>query len=224
MNTTFQRSWNRLMQWRSECYTRFGPVMKLPIRFPIYELAERLKFGIRVLDVGAGVHKPLQATIEGSSAIYLCMDTDPRGVFDFRSFDDVPAETSFDIVVADQVLEHLAVEGAFEIVEEIFGHLSDNGWFIATVPNAAHPVRQWDCTHVTPWPMNDLYSLMRSAGFMVTSMSRFNKFPLTTNPFKRWVVKTVCKEFRVDWCDSLMAIGQKPGRDDDGIGIGEMNE
>ncbi len=216
MNTTYQGSWNCLMKWRSECYTRFGSVLKLPIRFPIDELAGLLKSGIRVLDVGAGAHKPLQATIERSSATYFSMDTDPQGVFDFRSFDAVPSEASFDVVVADQVLEHLPVGDAFGIVEDIFGHLSDNGWFIATVPNAAHPVRQWDCTHVTPWPMNDLYSLLRSAGFMVTSMSRFNKFPLTANPFKRWVVKTVCKEFRVDWCDSIMAVGQKPGRDGDG--------
>jgi len=197
------------MQWRKECYTRFGPVLNLPLRSLVDELPGLLSFQCRVLDVGAGAHKPLQAVVERSSAIYFTMDTDPNGTFDFRSFEDVPPETYFDIVVANKVLEHMPVGDAFEIVSKAFRHLSEGGRLIASVPNTAHPVRQWDCTHVTPWPANDLYSLLRSAGFSVTSMSRFNKFPLTSNPVKRWVVNTVCREFRVDWCDSILAVGKK---------------
>jgi trans-aconitate methyltransferase len=199
------------MQWRNECYTRFGPVLSLPLRSLVDELPRLLSFQCRVLDVGAGAHKPLQALVESSSAKYFTMDTDPNGTFDFRSFEDVQPDAYFDIVVADQVLEHMSLGDAFGMVCEAFRHLSEGGWLIASVPNTAHPVRQWDCTHVTPWPTNDLYSLLRSAGFVVRSMSRFNKYPLTSNPFKRWVVNTVCREFRVDWCDSIMAIGQKNG-------------
>ncbi len=199
------------MQWRNECYTRFGPVLNLPLRSLVDELPGILSFQCRVLVVGAGAHKPLQAVVESSSAKYFTMDTDPNGTFDFRSFEDVQPDAYFDIVVADQVLEHMPVGDAFGMVCEAFRHLSEGGWLIASVPNTAHPVRQWDCTHVTPWPANDLYSLLRSAGFAVKSMSRFNKYPLTSNPFKRWVVNTVCREFRVDWCDSIMAIGQKNG-------------
>jgi trans-aconitate methyltransferase len=199
------------MQWRNECYTRFGPVLNLPLRSSVDELPRLLSSQCRVLDVGAGVHKPLQKVVQASSAKYFTMDTDPNGTFDFRSFEDVQPDDYFDIVVANQVLEHMSVGDAFEMVCEAFRHLSEGGWLIASVPNAAHPVRQWDCTHVTPWPANDLYSLLRSAGFVVKSMSRFNKHPLTSNPFKRWVVNTVCREFRVDWCDSIMAIGQKNG-------------
>ena len=142
---------------------------------------------------------------------YFTMDTDPSGTFDFRSFEDMLPETCFDVVIADQVLEHMPVEDAFGMVSEAFRHLSDGGSLLASVPNTAHPVRQWDCTHVTAWAPNDLYSLLRSAGFFVKSMSRFNKYPLTTNPFKRWVVNTVCSEFRVDWCDSIMVVGQRNG-------------
>ena len=199
------------MQWRNECYTRFGPVFNLPLRSLVDELPGLLSFQCRVLDVGAGAHKPLQAVVASSSTNYFTMDTDPNGTFDFRSFEDVQPEAYFDVVIADQVLEHMPVGEAFGMVCEAFRHLSEGGWLIASVPNTAHPVRQWDCTHVTPWPANDLYSLLRSAGFVVRSMSRFNKYPLTSNPFKRWVVNTVCREFRVDWCDSIMAVGQKNG-------------
>jgi hypothetical protein len=211
MNNTYQGSWNRLMKWRKECYVRFGPVSNMPLRSLADELPGLLSSHCRVLDVGAGAHKPLQALVESSSAIYFTMDTDPGGTFDFRSFEDMPPETRFDVITADQVLEHMPVEDAFTIVSEAYRHLSEGGSFVASVPNTAHPVRQWDCTHVTAWAPNDLYSLLRSAGFFVKSMSRFNKFPLTTNPFRRWVVKTVCREFRVDWCDSIVSVGQKNG-------------
>jgi hypothetical protein len=106
-------------------------------------------------------------------------------------------------------LEHVTVDAAVAMVRAAFRRLSSGGRMLATVPNAAHPVRQRDCTHITPWPTNDLYSLLRSAGFRIDTMARYNKLPLTSNPFKRWVVRTVCQEFRVDWCDSILAVGSK---------------
>lgn len=197
------------MQWRSECHRRFGSILDLPVRSPDDVLTGLLQPGIRVLDVGAGAHKPLQAAVARVTDAYSSMDTDPDGSFDFRSFEEIPPGVQFDLVVANQVLEHLGVEDAFGMVRSAFGCLSDQGRLLATVPNAAHPVRQRDCTHVTPWPANDLYSLLRSAGFEVELMARYNKFPLTSNPLKRWIVRTVCREFRVDWCDSVMALGLK---------------
>lgn len=206
---TFQSSWNRLMQWRTECFQRFGPIHDMPVRSVNDELGRLLSSDSRVLDVGAGAHKPFRKFFVQTTDQYYALDTDPAGDFDFRCFTDIPDDRRFDLVLANQVLEHMTMEQAFETVNAVFEHLDVNGHFVATVPNAAHPVRQWDPTHLTPWPANDLYSLLRSAGFEVVSMARFNKFPLTTDPLKRWVVETVCQEFRVDWCDSVMATGRK---------------
>jgi hypothetical protein len=208
---TIKSSWSRLMQWRSECYQRFGAIQGFPIRTPHEQLAGLLTGTARVLDVGAGAHKPFLPAISQLASAYFSLDTDPDGTFDFRSFADMPPQQRFDLVLANQVLEHLSVDDAFDAVCSAFDHLEIDGYLIATVPNAAHPVRQWDCTHITPWPANDLYSLLRSAGFEVVSMCRYNKVPLTTDPLKRWVVETVCAEFRVDWCDSVMATGKKLG-------------
>jgi hypothetical protein len=197
------------MSWRGECWQRFGGVLDFPIRSPQEELPGLLRPQKRVLDVGAGAHLPFKESVLKAAAVYYSLDTDPEGNFDFRSFDEIAEDLSFDLVIANQVLEHMAVDDAFAVVRSAYGHLCDGASLIATVPNAAHPVRQRDCTHITPWPANDLYSLMRGAGFEIVAMSRYNKFPLTRNPLRRWVVQTVCREFRVDWCDSIMAIGRK---------------
>ncbi|MBI4966317.1 MAG: class I SAM-dependent methyltransferase [Desulfomonile tiedjei] len=209
MTDSVQDSWSRLMSWRSECWQRFGNVLDFPIRSPHEELPGLLAAQKRVLDVGAGAHMPFRGAVLRAAAVYYSLDTDPEGEFDFRSFGEISEDLSFDLVIANQVLEHMSVDEAFAVVRSSYEHLGDGASLLATVPNAAHPVRQRDCTHITPWPANDLYSLMRSAGFELVSMTRYNKFPLTKNPLRRWVVQTVCKEFRVDWCDSIMAIGRK---------------
>ncbi|MGC8604110.1 MAG: hypothetical protein ACP5VS_10515, partial [Desulfomonilaceae bacterium] len=140
---------------------------------------------------------------------YYCLDTDADGIFDFHSFSEIPEDLKFDLAIANQVLEHLTVSDALDMVTATFSKLNPQGKFIATVPNTAHPVRQRDISHVTPWVANDLYSLFRCAGFEIGCMWRYNKFPLTTDPLKQWVVETVCEQFRIDWCDSIMISGEK---------------
>ena len=211
MTDTWPNSWSQLMKWRQECHRRFGSVQDFPIRSPGEEIAALLTPDSRVLDVGAGAHKPFHGAITQLTPNYFSLDRDPEGVFDFRSFDDIPAQATFDLILANQILEHLSADDAFVAACSALSHLAEGGRLVATVPNTAHPVRQWDCTHVTAWPANDLYSLLCSAEFEVFSMARYNKFPLTTHPLKRWVVETVCSEFRVDWCDSIMAVaGRSP--------------
>ena len=197
------------MRWRSECHQRFGSVLDLPVRTPHEELPGLLREGARVLDVGAGAHKPFEPAIRRVTASYFSLDTDPDGTFDFRSFEEIPSDLSFDLIVANQVLEHLHVNEAFDMVRSAFDRLCEGASILATVPNAAHPVRQRDCTHITPWPPNDLYSLLRSAGFEIVSLARYNKFPLGRGMLTRLIVRTVCREFRVDWCDSIMIVGRK---------------
>jgi trans-aconitate methyltransferase len=197
------------MRWRAECYQRFGSVIDLPLRSPTDVLPELLTNNSKALDLGAGAHKPFKSMLEGLGATYFSMDTDPDGDFDFQSFSDVPEGVRFDLILANQVLEHVSVDEAFHMVNQARERLVPSGIILVTVPNAAHPVRQRDCTHVTPWPVNDLYSLLRSAGLRIESMARYNKFPLTEHPLKRWIVEVVCREFRIDWCDSIMAIGRR---------------
>ena len=202
-------SWSQLTRWRSECYQRFGSIRDLPLRSPREELQGLLRSDSAVLDIGAGVHKPLQQYVNLPTQCYFSLDSDPAGDFDFGSFDEVPSDLRFDLMVANQVLEHLTIADAFAMLCSAYRHLVEGGYLLATVPNAAHPVRQWDATHLTAWPMSSLYSILRYAGFQVVSMARYNKHPLTRNPIKRAVVNIVCEVFRVDWCDSLMIVGQK---------------
>ena len=202
--------YEQFMRWRSECYQRFGSIHDLPIISPFEEIRKYVHSTTRILDIGAGVHKTFLQTIQLQLDNYYSLDNDSSGDFDFCSFNDISPETMFDVMWANQILEHINIPEAIDMLSGAHRHLSPNGHICATVPNISHPVRYWaDATHITPWSMYVLYSLFKNTGFHIHTLARYNKHPLTRNPIKRFVVNTVCQTFRVDWCDSLMIIAQK---------------
>jgi SAM-dependent methyltransferase len=208
---TAQVSWTRLDYWRKECGQKFGTISELEIIGSPYDEARKLMpKGGGILDIGSGTEKPLLRFLGVPRDQYSSMDVDPDGDFDFHSFDDIPANKKFDMIVANQVLEHIYVDQAFELLRGTRRHLTDSGVLLATVPNAHHPVRQRSTVmHVVAWPFGDLYGLFRECGYRVVKLARYNKHPLGWNPLKRLVVKIVCEKFRVDWCDSVLIAGMK---------------
>ncbi len=213
MSTLPNLSWSQLTRWRSECHQRFGSILDLPVRKISAVTAEFLQPNSRVLDIGAGILKPFEQALTQPEQKYFSLDSDPEGDFDFHSFDEMKADLKFDFMVANQVLEHLTIAETLDTLLSAEEHLVPGGVLFATVPNASHPVRQRQPTHITPWPQHDLYSIFRNAGFEILLMARYNKHKLPRNPIKRYIVGVVCDVFRVDWCDSLMIVGQKQTQD-----------
>ena len=202
-------SWSELEGFRGEGFERFGAIHDVPIVDLRTELRRMAAGANELLDVGAGAHKPLLRILDGLRVGYHSLDTDPGGDFDFRDTSDIPADLRFDLAVANQILEHVSPETALEIVRGVAGVLLPGGRFAATVPNTAHPVRQWDATHVTAWQIWDLYGLFRLADLEVEQLARYTKRRLTWRPVRRMIVKTVAREFRVDWCDSILIVGRR---------------
>ena len=150
-------SWSQLTRWRAECYERFGSIRDLPVCVPHEEIRRLLGPDSRVLDVGAGVPESLQAIVSLPAQCYYSLDNDPAGDFDFRLMGEVPADLEFDLAVANQVIEHLNLVDSWSLISMVYRHLACGGYFLAAVPNAARPVRQWgDAAHVTAWPIGDL--------------------------------------------------------------------
>jgi SAM-dependent methyltransferase len=205
-------SWSELTSWRNEGYKRFGGILDLPIVRFEPEIKRLLGQATRVLDVGAGRDLPLKAKVDPDTE-YRSLDADPIGDFDYATVADIPDGERFDLAVSNQVLEHVTVPEAIEIVQGVAGVLEPGGRFAATVPNVSHPVRHWaDATHVTAWGLWDLYGLFRMAGLEVESLARYGKQQLTWRPFRRLIVKAVAREYRVDWCDSILIVATRPAR------------
>lgn len=107
-------------------------------------ILERLEPAHRLLDVGAGAGRVTEMDFRGRVARACGVDPDPRvaqnpqldegrvGFGESIPWDD----ESFDIVVADNVLEHL--ERPAEVFREVARVLAPGGRFLAKTPNRRH--------------------------------------------------------------------------------------
>ena len=203
-------SWSQITGFRAEAFERFGSILEMPFVDVSVELGRLVEAAADILDFGAGVEQPLRSMVKEGSR-YWSLDADPHGSFDFADLSEVPDDVRFDLAVANQVLEHIPLDAAVEAVHGLAGVLKPGGALAATVPNPSHPVRHWaDATHVTPWPVFDLYSVFRVAGLEVELAARYGKRRLPLRPLRRLVVRAVATEFRIDWADSLLIVGRKP--------------
>ena len=82
----------------------------------------------------------------------------------------------FDVVTANDFLEHLTVDEVLEALDTVFASLKPGGIFIARTPNLASPFgggyRYGDMTHETSFTARSLRQLGNTAGFTPSRSSR----------------------------------------------------
>jgi hypothetical protein len=206
-------SYTQLTRWAPECVKRFGKIHEIPIILSGYKECRHLYHGGKVLDVGAGVTKPLKQALALDDKNYFSLDNDPEGKFDFTSFGEIPPGMKFDLIVLNQILEHLTIDESVIMIQHVDARLADRGHVFISVPNMQHPVRFWGhALHITPWPYDHLYGLVRHCGLDVVAIARSNKFSPPLNPIKKFIIGTVCEVFRIDWCDSILLVAKKNNR------------
>lgn len=196
---------------RTECVKKFGSIFDLPIiDDPHAEMIRNYKEG-NVLDLGAGKYKPLLVWVKDhlKNGKYYSLDNDPEGEFDFNEFDSIPKDLKFSLITANQFFEHLDVEEALDFMTKVSDKLEKGGVIIATVPNIAHPNRQAaDITHKTAWGYHSFYTVFKFAGLEVTKIARYSKVH-PKGYIQRKITDYMRVIYRMDWCDSILVIGQK---------------
>lgn len=200
-----------ISQGRQEAFQRFGPIHQLPIIRSAYDYLQKSYDGGLLLDVGAGTEKYIQQQLNLDETKYFSLDNDPLGNFTYSQVADIPAEMSFDWMVFNQVLEHLTIDQAHDLLQELRSHLRKYGQVLITVPNVAHPTRYWAETHVTPWTYAGLYALCRASGYRVLQIYRYSKNRGPMDPLSWIVERTMRRLYRIDWCDSIMLTATDKG-------------
>jgi hypothetical protein len=194
-----------------ECYQKFGTIFDFPIIDNHTREMRRHYVVGNVLDIGAGKAKPLYKTFKKrlKDGNYYSLDTDPQGAFDFHDIDEIPSNLIFMLITANQVFEHLDIAESIELMWKASQHLEAGGKIIATVPNTDHPTRQLsNITHKTPWGAHNFYMVFKYANLEVTKIARYSK----RHPqgfMEKLVTKYVSRVYRIDWCDSILMIGEK---------------
>lgn len=203
-------AYHQLFSARREAHRRFGSVHDLPIVASAYERCRALyaETGGPLLDVGAGVDQPLRGVLGAPAEAYFSLDDDPTGEFTYHTAAEIPSGQRFGLIVANQFFEHLTIDGAYQILRTLAGHLAPGGRMVITVPNTAHPTRFWAVTHVTPWDFMSLYALYELAGLACVEIARYNKTPGPQTEEEHRLVAMLARLYRIDWCDSILAVGK----------------
>ncbi len=198
-----------------KAFQRFGSIFDIPVDAgPVDYLAEmyRTRYGRgRVLDFGCGAQKPLQAALGADDNLYDTCDNDPSATFTYASPEEIPEGVTYDIIAANQVFEHLTFEEGVHAAIALARHVAPGGIFQIGVPNPQHPTRQrCNPTHKTAWTYLNLCALLELGGLRVAHCARCNKWP-GPRWYERPLVNMMSRVFRMDWCDTVYAVGTPGG-------------
>jgi SAM-dependent methyltransferase len=130
-----------------------------------------------ILDVGAGAGIVTQMNFKGIAARVSGIDPDPRVVENpyldegrVAMAEDIPFEdASFDLVLSDNVLEHLNNPG--EVFTEINRVLKPNGLFLIKTPNKRHYVPL--IARMTPHRFHRFFNRLRGREAVDTFPTRY---------------------------------------------------
>jgi SAM-dependent methyltransferase len=205
--------YDRFFSLTAEGFRRYGSIFDLPVAMdPYIYLAHAYQQEFpngKVLDFGCGADKALKEVLGIEDKFYFACDTDPSTQVSFRKLEEIPAELRFQVVSANQVLEHLPFANCIRTVMGLAGVVAPGGILLISVPNPQHPTRHLsNPTHITPLNYLNLYALMKLSGLETIHCARCNK---VTGPrwYERPLVDIMCRVFRMDWCDTVYAVGKK---------------
>ena len=165
--------WGDLYRRRREVEARYPTVFSLPrVRRAIRLATPRLRPGVRILEVGAGLHgrgRRLASRIEGATCVTV--DPDPAGRPDFARVGEVAGE--FDLVLALELIEHLPLDEGLDLLRQVRSRLAPGGIFLLSTPNVFCPGRFLrDATHVTPFAWDELGGALLLTGFELEGLYR----------------------------------------------------
>lgn len=123
----------------------------------------------KVLDIGAG-DKMIELALRKRDihARYFSLDTagPDRKRYDFNDLDLVD-QKDFDLIIMQEVLEHMPLELGYKYLQKSYELLSQIGYLALSIPNIRRPMQfhSADFTHVQHYPLSDLYGILRNIGF-----------------------------------------------------------
>ena len=152
--------------WRDELPRRVGASGQL--------IRTTLADARTILDVGAG-NRAYQGVFRnlGLTGEYRSADVDRthqhHDYTDFLSITD-----RFDAIVMFELIEHLPLDVGVTFLEHARRLIQPAGVLMLSTPNPHHPNHVWrvEVTHIRPWPMADLYGVLRLVGFDEVQLCR----------------------------------------------------
>ena len=203
--------WSRLYEQRRNVAKRFGTIWQVPIARRYHEVLRTLgQEFVSVLEIGAGDRR-LKNKMESywGHFKYSSCDLDPHHDHDFS---DIESDTGeFDLICAFEMIEHLELDEAQQLLCKCFDSNVKGGQIAITTPNIYYPpdfLR--DATHRTPFCYDELGGLLQLCGYETTAIFRLYNDSVAKKLIKRVLMYPLFRVLGIDFAHQIMVIGRKP--------------
>tara|TARA_R110002073_G_scaffold2932_1_gene18914 strand:- start:170 stop:796 length:627 start_codon:yes stop_codon:yes gene_type:complete len=204
-------NWQQLFQQRKAAEHRFGSIWNLPVRKRYHVVLGELGGpGVQLLEIGAG-DRGLAKTMESywQAFEYKSCDIDPTYPHDFSSSSEIEGE--YDLIVGCELIEHLSLQNAAELLLDCFAHTKRGGKIMLTTPNTFYPPGfMRDATHITPFCYDELAGLLAVCGFNPTGIYRLYHDSLVKRFIKRVLFYPVFRVVGIDFAHQIAVVAEKP--------------
>ncbi len=212
MNTTNSPiPWSRLYQYRREVNHIYSDPMKIKIaKRPQTLLKPFIVSRSTILEIGAGQRKLKDQLSSLCDDIeYKSYDIDTDNFHDYYDLDKI--EGKFQIICMFEVIEHLTIDMAFQILSRCYDLLDTNGIMLITTPNIYYPPAFLrDITHITPWAYDELAGFGKLIGFEVSDIYRLYHDALHRKIVRRYLLHPLHKLIGIDYAKQVAVLLRKP--------------
>lgn len=192
---------------------RFGPIWSVPVRKRhTTVLTEWIAEGIAVLEVGAYDRNILsKMELKSLDIDYRSLDKDDSLPHDYHDLAEV--DRPFDQVWMFEVIEHVDLAEAWDLLKSIYRVLRPGGLLILSTPNSHHPHRFREPHHLTPFKYDNLGALLAFSGFEVEALYRSFNAPLAQKAARRYLLGWLHRLLDIDFAPTLVAVARRPHDD-----------
>ncbi len=204
------RSWSELFEKRKKIKALYPEIWDISLIKKEMDLLRRLiRDGIRILEIGAGDRRYEEKIKKIAPGVqYKSLDIDRETRQDYYDIDDI--HETFDFILMFEVIEHLTIEEAMEMLKKINSLLNQGGTLLLSTPNLYHPNRYYqDITHKTPFRYEDLGAIMLMAGFDSIKFHRMYNDDFIRRIFRIAIGIYFHKYMEVDFARTILAEGKK---------------
>jgi SAM-dependent methyltransferase len=210
MTIDIEEKWSLFFERQHAFRRRYRSVWKVPLRRRHTDIVvARCRPGLSVLEVGASDRNIFgKISLAHLDINYLSCDRDRSLPHDFYSIDAV--DRTFQQVWMFEVIEHVALEEGYRLLEKIFALLEPGGELILSTPNGHHPHRYREPHHKTPFKYDNLCALIEVAGFEVAELYRLYNAPFLEKIAHRFFLAGLHRFLELDFATTLAAVARKP--------------
>ena len=203
--------WQQLYKHRKAAEKTFGAIWDVPIKKRYHTvLADEGGPGVSLLEVGAG-DRALSTTMQKywGKFEYKSCDIDPSFDHDFSHSREIEGE--YDLIAIFEMIEHVSLEDAAELLTDCFEHLTHGGSIVLTTPNTFYPPAYLrDATHITPFCYDELAGVLSLCGFEIKAIYRLHHDAVLKKFLKRVVFYPLYRLLGIDFAHQIAVVATKP--------------